>query len=179
MSSTNYQGKLHHTGTQKIGIVVARFNELITKPLLEGAMRAANILGLSEEQITIAWVPGAFEIPLVSKTLAQTHDLDAVIALGAVIQGGTDHYTHVCNQASSGIAQVSLELGIPVLFEVLTVNSLEQGLERCGSKAGNKGYEAMLAAVEMTSLMEQIHTKTCYTPKANSRTLEENLERIR
>ena len=140
----------------KIGIVVARFNEFITSKLLSGALDGLKRHEVSEENIDIAWVPGAFEIPLVASKMAQSGRYDAVICLGAVIRGSTSHYDYVCNEVSKGIAQVGLSTGIPVLFGVITTENIEQAIARAGSKAGNKGYDCALSAIEMVNLMEMM-----------------------
>lgn len=140
----------------KIGIVVARFNEFITSKLLSGALDGLKRHEVPEENIDVAWVPGAFEIPLVASKMAQGGKYDAVICLGAVIRGSTSHYDYVCNEVSKGIAQVSLTTGIPVLFGVLTTENIEQAIERAGSKSGNKGYECACGAIEMVNLLHQL-----------------------
>ena len=149
------EGKLVSTG-KKYGIVVSRFNEFISNKLLGGALDALERHGVTEQEITVAWTPGAFEIPLVIQKMAASKKYDAVIALGAVIRGGTPHFDYVANEVSKGVAHVSLETGVPVLFGVLTTDSIEQAIERAGTKAGNKGYDAAVAAIEMANLMEQI-----------------------
>lgn len=140
----------------RIGVVVGRFNELITRKLLEGTLDGLQRLGLAQEHVTVAWVPGACEIPLVAKRLAKSDRFDAVICLGAVIQGATSHFDYVAGNCANGINQVALETGLPVIFGVLTLDTLEQGLERAGSKVGNKGFEAAMTAVEMISLLRQL-----------------------
>lgn len=140
----------------KVGIVVARFNEFITSKLLGGAMDGLTRHEVPQESIDVAWVPGAFEIPLIAKKMAQTGRYDAIICLGAVIRGSTSHYDYVCSEVSKGIASVSLEEGMPVLFGVLTTDTIEQAVERAGTKAGNKGYECALDALEMTNLINAI-----------------------
>ena len=140
----------------KIGIVVARFNEFITSKLLSGALDGLKRHEVYEENIDIAWVPGAFEIPLVASKMAQSGRYDAVICLGAVIRGSTSHYDYVCNEVSKGIAQVSLSTGLPVLFGVLTTENIEQAIERAGTKSGNKGYECACGAIEMVNLLHQL-----------------------
>ena len=137
----------------KIGIVAARFNEFITSRLLGGAMDALLRHDVSEDDVHVAWVPGAFEIPLVASKMAKSGKYDAVICLGAVIRGSTSHYDYVCNEVSKGVAAVSLDSGVPVLFGVLTTENLEQAIERAGSKAGNKGYDCALSAIEMVNLL--------------------------
>ena len=140
----------------KIGIVVARFNEFITSKLLGGAVDTLVRHGISDDNISVAWVPGAFEIPLIAKKMAQTGNYDAVICLGAIIRGSTSHYDLVCNEAAKGVAQVSLEAGIPVMFGVITTENMEQAIERAGSKAGNKGSECAEGAIEMINLCRNI-----------------------
>lgn len=140
----------------RIGIIVGRFNEFITSKLLGGATDALSRLGADEKDITIAWVPGAFEIPLATNVMAGTKKYDAVICLGAVIRGSTTHYDYVCSEVAKGIASVSLNTGVPAIFGVLTTESIEQAIERAGTKAGNKGYEAAFTAVEMVNLLKGI-----------------------
>lgn len=140
----------------KVGIVASRFNEFITSKLLSGALDGLKRHEVSEENIDIAWVPGAFEIPLVASKMAQSGRYDAVICLGAVIRGSTSHYDYVCNEVSKGIAQVSLSTGLPVLFGVLTTENIEQAIERAGTKSGNKGYECACGAIEMVNLLHQL-----------------------
>lgn len=138
------------------GIVVSRWNEFITKALLEGALDALRRHGADEARITVAWVPGSFEIPVAAKAMAQTGRYDALIALGCVIRGATTHYDHIAGAVTSGLNSLALESGLPVAFGVLTVESIEQGIERAGSKAGNKGAEAALVAVEMANLLKKL-----------------------
>ncbi len=140
----------------KIGVVAARFNEFITAKLLSGAMDGLLRHGVREEDVHVAWVPGAFEIPLIASKMAKSGKYDAVICLGAVIRGATSHYDYVCNEASKGIAAVSLETGVPVMFGVLTTENIEQAIERAGTKAGNKGYDCALGAVEMVNLIRAL-----------------------
>lgn len=140
----------------KVGIVAARFNEFITSKLLGGAMDGLVRHGVSEEDVQIAWVPGAFEIPLIAGKMAKSGKYDAVICLGAVIRGSTSHYDYVCAEVSKGIAHVSLESDIPVMFGVLTTDTIEQAIERAGTKAGNKGYDAACSAIEMINLIREI-----------------------
>ena len=142
----------------KVGIVAARFNEFITSKLLGGAMDGLVRHGVSEEDVQIAWVPGAFEIPLIAGKMAKSGKYDAVICLGAVIRGSTSHYDYVCAEVSKGIAHVSLESDIPVMFGVLTTDTIEQAIERAGTKAGNKGYDCALSAVEMVNLIRVIES---------------------
>lgn len=150
-----YEGKL--TAEQmKIGIVAARFNEFITAKLLSGAEDCLVRHGAESGNIQVAWVPGAFEIPLVAAKLAKSGKYHVVICLGAVIRGSTNHYDYVCSEVSKGIAQVALAADIPVMFGVLTTENLEQAIERAGSKAGNKGYDCALAAIEMVNLIKEI-----------------------
>lgn len=140
----------------KIGIVVARFNEFITSKLLAGAIDGLKRHDVEEGAIDVAWVPGAFEMPLVAQKMAMCDKYDAVICLGAVIRGATTHYDYVCNEVSKGIAHVSLQSGIPVMFGVLTTENIEQAIERAGSKAGNKGFECATGAIEMVNLMREL-----------------------
>jgi 6,7-dimethyl-8-ribityllumazine synthase len=150
-----YEGTLIGTGL-KIGIVVGRFNEFITSKLVGGAKDALIRHGVEEENIDLAWVPGAFEIPFVTKQLAKKGTYDAIITLGTVIRGATTHYDYVCNEAAKGIASISLEYNIPVIFGVLTTETIEQAIERAGTKAGNKGYEVAVSAIEMANLQRKI-----------------------
>jgi len=138
------------------GIVVSRFNEFITKALLEGALDALRRHGADVSRVTVAWVPGSVEIPIAAQAMAQSGRYDAIITLGCVIRGATSHYDHVASAVTSGVSRVALESGLPVAFGVLTVESIEQGIERAGSKAGNKGAEAALVAVEMANLLNQL-----------------------
>lgn len=149
------EGKLIAQG-MKVGIVCARFNEFIVSKLLGGAEDGLVRHGVSTDDITVAWVPGAFEIPLVAQKMAQSGKYDAVIALGAVIRGSTSHYDYVCAEVSKGVAQVGLAAGIPVMFGILTTDTIEQAIERAGTKAGNKGYDCALGAIEMCNLMRQL-----------------------
>ena len=152
---TKFEGKFA-VKEVKIAIVVARFNDFITSKLLEGALDAWRCHEVTEDAIDIAWVPGAFEIPLIAAKLAKTNQYDAVICLGAVIRGGTTHYDYVCSEVSKGIAHVSLTYDLPVMFGVLTTENIEQAIERAGSKAGNKGFDAAIGAIEMISLSQNI-----------------------
>ncbi|QHS24049.1 6,7-dimethyl-8-ribityllumazine synthase [Virgibacillus sp. MSP4-1] len=140
----------------KVGIVVGRFNEFITKKLLEGAVGTLQRHGVSEEHIDTSWVPGAFEIPLISQKMAESGKYDAVIALGTVIRGSTPHFDYVCNEAAKGVSNAALNTGKPVIFGVITTDTIEQAIERAGTKAGNKGSEAAVAAVEMAQLVKDI-----------------------
>ncbi|KKX99868.1 6,7-dimethyl-8-ribityllumazine synthase [Paraclostridium benzoelyticum] len=140
----------------KIGIVVGRFNEFIVSKLLGGALDGLKRHGVDEDSIEVSWVPGAFEIPLVAKKMAQSKKYDAVICLGAVIKGSTPHFDYVCAEASKGISSVSLSEELPVIFGVLTTDTIEQAIERAGTKAGNKGYDAAVTAIEMANLLKLI-----------------------
>ena len=146
------EGKMVADGI-KIGIVVARFNEFITSKLLGGAMDGLVRHGMDEDDVDVAWVPGAFEIPLIAKKMANSGKYDAVIALGAVIRGSTSHYDYVCNEVSKGVAAASMERGVPVMFGIVTTENIEQAIERAGTKAGNKGYDCALGAIEMVNLI--------------------------
>lgn len=139
----------------KIGIVVGRFNEFITSKLLGGAEDALKRHGVDDANVTIAWVPGAFEIPLVAKKMAASKKYDAVITLGTVIRGSTPHFDYVCNEAAKGVANAGYQHDIPVIFGVLTTDTIEQAIERAGTKAGNKGWESATAAIEMANLMKK------------------------
>ena len=150
-----FEGKLVSENI-KVGIVVARFNEFITSKLLSGALDTLTRHEVKEENIQVAWVPGAFEIPLIASKMAESGKYDAVICLGAVIRGSTSHYDYVCSEVSKGIASVSLKSGIPVMFGVLTTENIEQAIERAGSKAGNKGSECAQGAIEMVNLIREI-----------------------
>jgi 6,7-dimethyl-8-ribityllumazine synthase len=147
-----FEGRLWGQGL-RIAIVVSRFNELVTRPLLGGAQDGLARHGVEPEGVDVAWVPGSLEIPLTARKLAESGRYQAVICLGAVIRGETPHFDHVANQASSGIARVALDTGVPVIFGVITADTLEQALERAGGKMGNKGYDAAVAAIEMANLM--------------------------
>lgn len=151
-----YEGKLV-ASQMRIGIVAARFNEFIVGKLLGGAVDGLRRHGVDEDEIEVAWVPGAFEIPLAAKSMAGNGKYDAVICLGAVIRGSTSHYDYVCSEVSKGIAQVSLNSDIPVMFGVLTTDNLEQAIERAGSKAGNKGFDSAVAAIEMVNLLKEMN----------------------
>ena len=140
----------------KIGIVVSRFNAFITEKLLSGAQDALNRHGVSEKNVDVVWVPGAFEIPLIAKKLAESHKYDAVIALGAVIRGASTHYYYVCNEAAKGISQASLSTGVPVIFGIVTTENIEQAIERAGAKSGNKGWDSAVSAIEMANLLKTI-----------------------
>ncbi len=140
----------------RVGIVASRFNEFITSKLLGGAMDGLLRHGTKEENIQVAWVPGAFEIPLIASRMAKSGKYDAIICVGAVIRGSTSHYDYVCNEVSKGIASVSLETGVPVMFGVVTTENIEQAIERAGTKAGNKGYDCALSAIEMVNLIREM-----------------------
>ena len=140
----------------RIGIVVARFNEFITAKLLGGAIDGLKRHDVNEDNIDVAWVPGAFEIPLIAQKMAVSGKYDAVLCLGAVIRGGTSHYDYVCSEVSKGVAQVSLQSGVPVMFGILTTDNIEQAIERAGSKAGNKGFDCATGAIEMINLLRQM-----------------------
>lgn len=149
-----FEGNLIGTGL-RIGIVAGRFNELIVSKLVGGAVDALKRHGVGEDGIEVAWVPGAFEIPLIAKKMAESGRYDAVVTLGAVIRGATPHFDFVCNECAKGVASLSLSTGIPVIFGVLTTDTIEQAIERAGTKAGNKGWEAASAAIEMANLSRQ------------------------
>ena len=150
-----YEGKLNGSGL-KIGIVAARFNEFIVSKLVSGAEDCLNRHDVAKEDVEVAWVPGAFEIPLVAQAMARTKKYDAIICLGCVIRGATSHYDYVCNEVSKGIAKVSLDENMPVMFGVVTTENIEQAIERAGTKAGNKGYDCAMGALEMVSLLKGI-----------------------
>jgi 6,7-dimethyl-8-ribityllumazine synthase len=150
-----YEGNYMAEGI-RIGIVAARFNEFITGKLLEGAMDGLKRHQVREEEIDVAWVPGAFEIPLVAARMADSGRYDAVICLGAVIRGDTSHYDLVCNEVTKGIASVSLSSRIPVMFGIVTTDTIEQAIERAGTKAGNKGFDSAMGAIEMVNLIRSL-----------------------
>jgi 6,7-dimethyl-8-ribityllumazine synthase len=152
---TTYEGKLRGDGL-RVALTCARFNDFITDRLLAGARDGLLRHGVDEASITVVWVPGAFELPLVAKRLAGSGEYDAVIALGAVIRGATGHYDHVAGQAAAGLARAALDTGVPVVFGVLTTDTIEQAIERAGTKAGNKGFEAASTAIELADLMRQL-----------------------
>ena len=149
------EGKVVAQGI-RVGIVAARFNEFITSKLVGGALDGLKRHDVKEEDIDVAWVPGAFEIPLIASKMAKSKKYDAVICVGAVIRGSTSHYDYVCSEVSKGIANVSLNSDIPVMFGVLTTDNIEQAIERAGSKAGNKGYECATGAIEMVNLIRAL-----------------------
>lgn len=149
------EGKVVAEG-MKIGIVASRFNEFITSKLIGGAVDGLKRHNVCDEDIELAWVPGAFEIPLIAEKMAQSGKYDAIICLGAVIRGSTTHYDYVCSEVSKGIAHVSLHAKIPVMFGVITTENIEQAIERAGTKSGNKGYDCALSAIEMVNLIRQL-----------------------
>ena len=153
------EGKLTNAEGMKIGIVAARFNEFIVSKLIEGARDALIRHDVKDENIDLAWVPGSFEIPVACKHLAESGKYDAIIALGAVIRGSTSHYDYVCAEVSKGVAQVSLNTGLPVMFGILTTDTIQQAIERAGTKAGNKGYDCAMGAIEMVNLIKKADQK--------------------
>ena len=150
------EGKVVAKEGMKVAIVASRFNEIIVNKLLGGAVDGLVRHGVEESNITAAWVPGAFEIPIAAQKFAKSGKYDAVICVGAVIRGDTSHYDYVCNEVSKGVAQVGLNTGVPVLFGIVTTENIEQAIARAGSKAGNKGYDCALSAIEMVNLLEQM-----------------------
>lgn len=150
------EGNLVAPKGMKVGIVASRFNEIIVNKLLGGAVDGLVRHGVAEENITAVWVPGAFEIPVVADKMAASGKYDAVIAVGAVIRGSTSHYDYVCAEVSKGIAQAGIKTGVPVMFGVVTTENIEQAIERAGSKAGNKGYDCALGAIEMVNVINQL-----------------------
>lgn len=152
---TQYEGNLIGSGL-RVGICISRFNELLTSRLLGGATDALTRHGVAEDDIDVAWVPGAFEIPLVAQQLAASKKYDVVLALGVVIRGGTPHFEYVASEVSKGIAKVSLETGVPVMFGIITADTIEQAVERAGTKHGNKGWDAALAGIETAKVMREI-----------------------
>ncbi|UCG09770.1 MAG: 6,7-dimethyl-8-ribityllumazine synthase [Dehalococcoidia bacterium] len=150
-----FEGMLLGKGL-KFGLVLSRYNEFITKKLLEGAEDALLRHGVSQENIDVTWVPGSFEIPLFAKKLAETKRYDAVICLGAVIRGGTPHHEYIATEVTKGIAKVGLDLGLPVAYGIITAETLEQAIERAGTKEGNKGFQAAMSAIEMANLAKEI-----------------------
>ena len=149
------EGKLISKG-KKYGIIVSRFNEFISSKLLGGALDALTRHGVKDEEVTVVWTPGSFETPIAAKRMAESGKYDAIIALGAVIRGATPHFDYVAAEVSKGLAHVALSSGVPVLFGVLTTDTIEQAVERAGTKAGNKGFDAAVAAIEMANLVEQL-----------------------
>jgi 6,7-dimethyl-8-ribityllumazine synthase len=150
-----FEGNLSGQGLS-LAIVVSRFNRLVTERLLAGAQDALTRHGVDQEKVDVAWVPGSMELPLVARRLAERRRYDAIVCLGAVIRGETSHFDYVASQAAAGISRVALDAGVPTIFGVITANTLEQALERAGGKAGNKGYDAVVAAIEMATLLEQL-----------------------
>lgn len=150
------EGKLTEAKGMKIGIVAARFNEFIVSKLIEGARDALLRHDVADENIDLCWVPGSFEIPVAAQKMAESKKYDAVICLGAVIRGSTSHYDYVCAEVSKGIAQVSLNQKLPVMFGILTTDTIQQAIERAGTKAGNKGYDCALGAIEMVNMMKAL-----------------------
>ncbi|MFC2336654.1 MAG: 6,7-dimethyl-8-ribityllumazine synthase [Negativicutes bacterium] len=146
----------YHAEGMRVGIVASRFNEFMTNKLLEGALDMLRRHGAAEGDIDVAWVPGAFEIPLAARKMAASKKYDAIICVGAVIRGATSHYDHVCSEVTKGVAQAGLITGVPVIFSVLTTETIEQAVERAGTKAGNKGANGAMAAMEMASLLHQL-----------------------
>ena len=153
--SKQYEGALLGKGL-KFGLVISRFNEFFSKKMLEGAQDALLRHGVSEDDIELAWTPGSFEIPLIAQKMAQTKNYDAIICLGAVIRGSTPHFDHISTEVTKGIAKVNLDTGVPVIYGVITTDTLEQAIERSGSKAGNKGFNAAVSAIEMANLVKEI-----------------------
>ncbi len=151
----NYEGMLLGQGL-KFGLVISRFNEFITKRLLDGARDALLRHGVDDKDIDVAWVPGAFEMPVVALKLAQTKRYDAVICLAAVVRGGTPHFEYIAAEVTKGIAKAGMDTGLPVIYGVITTDTLEQAIERTGTKAGNKGFEAAVSAIEMANLVKAI-----------------------
>ncbi len=153
--SKRFEGMLLGKGL-KFGLVVSRFNEFFSRKLLEGAQDALLRHGVAEADIEVAWTPGSFEIPLIAQKLAQTKKYDAIICLGAVIRGGTPHFEHISAEVTKGIAQINLSTGVPVIYGVITTDTLEQAVERSGTKEGNKGFDAAVSAIEMANLVKAI-----------------------
>ena len=156
MNINTLEGKVVAPEGMKVGIIASRFNSFIVQKLLEGAVDGLVRHGVEEKNITAAWVPGAFEIPVIAKKMVESGKYDAVICVGAVIRGSTSHYELVINETTKGIAQVGLQSGVPVLFGVIATENIEQAIERAGTKAGNKGYDCALSAIEMVNLMHQL-----------------------
>ena len=150
------EGKLVAPEGMKVGVIATRFNEFIVSKLLDGALDGLGRHGVDEDNVTVVWVPGAFEIPTIANKMAKSGKYDAVICLGTVIRGQTSHYDLVCNEVAKGIAQVSIGTGIPTLFGVVTTENIEQAISRAGTKAGNKGYDCALSAIEMVNLDRQL-----------------------
>ena len=153
---TVFEGKLVPHGRQHYAVVVARFNELFTRQLLEGAQNAFRRHGVADEDVDVAWVPGSFEVPLVARRLAASGSYAAVVCLGAIIRGATSHFDYVAGQAAAGVARAGLDTGVPVIFGIITTETLEQAMDRSGAKSGNKGFEAAVTAIEMADLLRQL-----------------------
>ncbi|KOP63884.1 6,7-dimethyl-8-ribityllumazine synthase [Paenibacillus solani] len=153
--ATIFEGKLVSEGL-KYGIVVGRFNEFITSKLLGGALDALKRHGADDNEIDVAWVPGAFEIPLIAQKMAESGKYDAIITLGTVIRGSTTHYDYVCNEVAKGVSAINLKTGVPTIFGVVTTENIEQAVERAGTKAGNKGWDSAMAAIEMANLTKSL-----------------------
>ncbi|HEX2032906.1 MAG TPA: 6,7-dimethyl-8-ribityllumazine synthase [Chloroflexota bacterium] len=151
-----FEGRLTAPAGRRFAVVVSRFNEFFTKELLAGALAAFRRHGVTDDQVDVAWVPGSFETPLVAKRLASSGDYDAVVCLGAVIRGATTHFDHVAGEAAGGVARAAMDTGVPVIFGIITTDDLDQAIDRAGAKAGNKGYEAGVTAIEMADLMAQL-----------------------
>lgn len=151
------EGRLDGAGL-RLALVVGRFNDLVTRRLLEGALDGLRRHGVADDDITVAWVPGAVEIPLIARAFAERDDVDAVIALGCVIRGATSHYDHVCSMVASGVASAAADTGTPVVFGVLTTDSIEQALERAGTKAGNNGFDAAMTAIETARVLASVRS---------------------
>ena len=152
---TTYQGELHGAGL-RVALVVARFNEIVTSRLLAGARSALERHGVSDDDVDVAWVPGAFELPVAARRLAESRRYDAVVCLGAIIRGETPHFEYISAETARGVGQAAQETGVPTIFGVITPNTLEQALDRAGGKVGNKGYDAAISAIEMANLMRQL-----------------------
>jgi 6,7-dimethyl-8-ribityllumazine synthase len=154
------EGNLIGTGL-KIGIVVSRFNNFITSKLLDGALDALKRHGVADDDVDVAWVPGSYEVPFIAKKLAESRKYDAIICLGAVIRGATPHFEYVASESAKGIAQVGLQTGVPTIYGVITTDTIEQAIERAGTKAGNKGADAAVSAIEMVNLCKAIYRVNC------------------
>jgi len=152
---TTYQGELHGAGL-RVALVVSRFNGIVTSRLLAGARSALERHGVSDDNVDVAWVPGAFELPMAARRLAESRRYDAVVCLGAIIRGETPHFEFIAAETARGVAQAAQETGVPTIFGVITPNTLEQALDRAGGKVGNKGYDAAISAIEMANLMRQL-----------------------
>ncbi len=163
-----YEGNISGKGLH-FAIVVARFNEFITSKLLSGALDALKRHETPDENISVTWVPGAFEIPIAAKTLAATKKFDAIICLGAVIRGATTHYDYVCNEVSKGVAAVGLQSGVPTIFGVVTTENIQQAIERAGTKSGNKGFDAAVSAMEMANLFKVLKKVDSTKPRKKGR----------